>query len=218
MVLRSVVYKMSQECRLTYLQDQLLLSPFMHVSPLPSITYLWQGRGHWIRLWETVCVLSSLHSNCSWFENLWKSAQAFSVVALRRAHWGGDGRVVITLPWMHPPEPAAAPCIYARRNGVSADSWHSSSPALRQPGSRFRGQVHDINGTSRGGGSKVTRYQAPQFYPSWAINRQEDCCAACTHSLREWEHGTWKIKGIWPEPSTKSHQWVSVEGKGPGFN
>lgn len=29
----SMVHKISQECRLTYLEDQLPLSPFMHVSP-----------------------------------------------------------------------------------------------------------------------------------------------------------------------------------------
>lgn len=65
MVLRSVVHKISQECQQTCLQDQLLLSPFMHVSPLRSITCLWQDQGHWIRLWETVRFLSSPCSNCS---------------------------------------------------------------------------------------------------------------------------------------------------------
>lgn len=45
-----------------------------------------------------------------------------------------------------------------------------------------------------------------------AINRQEDCCVACTRSLCECEHGTWKNKGIWPELAT--HLVSKARGKG----
>lgn len=173
MVLRSVVHKISQECQQTYLQDQLLLSPFMHVSPRRSITCLWQDPGHWISLWETVRFLSSPRSNWSWFQNLWKSAWAFSVVTVRRprlTHWaadeetggGGESHCQNT-----PTQTCMASCIYAHRNGrCDNDSWNSSSAVglveARFPGQRS-GSWHQRN--IQGGGSKVTRYPAPDSIP-----------------------------------------------------
>lgn len=74
--------------------------------------------------------------------------------------WWGDGRVNT------PTQTCITSCIYARRNGrCDNDSWNSSSRALWQPGSWVRGQVRDINGTLRGGGSKVTRFPAPDSIP-----------------------------------------------------
>lgn len=162
----------------------------MHVSPLRSITYLWQGQGHWIRLWETVCFLSSPRFNSSWFQNLWISAQAFSTVTVQQptaptlTGYGGDRTVATTAPlhrFLHL-------CSWEWQVLLQTAEIQVHQPCGSQdPGS----EVRFVTSTEhrRGEGLKLHVIQ-PLNLSLVAINRQVEWCVACAHCLQECEHGT----------------------------
>lgn len=172
----------------------------MHVSPLRSITYLWQGQGHWIRLWETVRSLSSPRSNCSWFRNLWKSAPAFSP-----SRPPGEGAVRNNFPEIHLTQTCVTSLILREPEAAGARARGGADIQVRRPcGSQVPGSgVRLMTSTEHPGGEGLKLHAIqPPILSLVVINRQEDCCVACAHSLWECEHGTWKNKGIWPEPAT----------------